>query len=437
MNKDLKAFLMKLVWSLACLPFALLSCTDNSDTAGAATGVVGFNTAGVDPALARTAIVDIASLKNTGFRVNAYYTGTEAWSTAAATATPGFMYNQFVEWKANAWTYSPTKYWPGLTDGVTYGKISFFAWNEVAGAVVSANTATGAPALTFTVANNNADQKDLVADVRTDEDVSGGSVGISFSHVLSRIGFTARLKDTYPGVTVTITSLKVKYKADAVESTGIYTFGDDDHADGTWTYPATKTYMSNTGDEVMTANVVLDSDPAKVKRVNGESNYLMLLPQTIAYGAISIEVTWDVDGISQKKTINLPDQVWQPEKCYDYVLVISAEQTALDPIVVNPWDDSSAYKPAKLIYHANGGTGNDVEQFVMTNIACPVIENSFAHPLLYSLKEWNTKADGTGTSFQPGDLFTCFTNTDLYAQWWGVIDLADPTKLPVGVTFAS
>ncbi len=42
--------------------------------------------------------------------------------------------------------------------------------------------------------------------------------------------------------------------------------------------------------------------------------------------------------------------------------------------------------------------------------------NTYTYPL-HKFVEWNTKADGTGTGYQPGDAFTITDHTTLYAIW--------------------
>ena len=109
--------------------------------------------------------------KDDGFGVFGYYTqGAEF----GASATPNFMYNQQVKWDGtnSKWTYSPVKYWPNETinDSQTgngavadntssYDRLSFFAYapyvSAGSGSIgitgLSANTATGAPVITYMV----------------------------------------------------------------------------------------------------------------------------------------------------------------------------------------------------------------------------------------------------------------------------------------------
>jgi uncharacterized repeat protein (TIGR02543 family) len=72
---------------------------------------------------------------------------------------------------------------------------------------------------------------------------------------------------------------------------------------------------------------------------------------------------------------------------------------------------------ASLNYHANGGTGTTESTLGVTDEIVTVAANAFTRDG-YTFTGWNTAADGSGTSYQPGDLFTLTeTATILYAQW--------------------
>ncbi len=84
-----------------------------------------------------------------------------------------------------------------------------------------------------------------------------------------------------------------------------------------------------------------------------------------------------------------------------------------------------AWEPS-VTYNANGGEGNDVVEY-MTYVGgklygyadYTVAQNSFTHTY-GSFLSWNTKADGTGTSYGAGDVITNYGSSDpltLYAQW--------------------
>lgn len=63
---------------------------------------------------------------------------------------------------------------------------------------------------------------------------------------------------------------------------------------------------------------------------------------------------------------------------------------------------------------------------------------SAARKTSYTFKSWNTKSDGTGTSYKPGASYTEDANLTLYAQWTGSTGTAPvtlPTPTRAGYTF--
>lgn len=150
-----------------------------------------------------------------GFGVFAYYTLNNAWS---ATATPNFMYNQQVKYNASAnptlypkkWEYTPLKYWPNgqnstaVEAGTINDKVSFFAYaphiaTAALGTVpasgegitaLSANTAAGAPTVTFTVPSAADKQIDLLWATpmkdQTKQSITG-TVDFTFKHALAKL----------------------------------------------------------------------------------------------------------------------------------------------------------------------------------------------------------------------------------------------------------
>jgi uncharacterized protein (TIGR02145 family) len=371
----------KLVWAAIALPLVLLSCKGEEDPIDKerVPVAIGFSASSVTPLqenpVSRVASLDLVGLKGTGFRVNAYSTGAEAWSTAkGGSGASELMANQAVTWDGSAWMYTPVKYWPDLVDATNYGKASFFAWNNFgvnASTVVYGRDAAGTPTLTCTVPDTSGSQYDLVTDVVTDRTggASGSSVDLAFSHILSRIGFTAKLDKPYPGKTANILSLIVRYADQAVESKGVYTFGTGNHGLGAWSYPASdKTYMSGT--EQVGSYVTLDNiGPLEAVRLNKDDKYLMLLPQTVIEGDVMADIIWTVDDIMQSQTVDLPAQEWRPGYSYDYNLVISLSITEPEPepssysvafesVSVNTWNATNVSIPSTFAY--NGETGDNV-----------------------------------------------------------------------------
>ena len=69
-----------------------------------------------------------------------------------------------------------------------------------------------------------------------------------------------------------------------------------------------------------------------------------------------------------------------------------------------------------VVYDANGGTGTSGEKYyVKSNIELPD-GDGFSRPDLV-FDGWNTKADGSGDAYKPGDKYEVLDNTTFYAQW--------------------
>ena len=72
---------------------------------------------------------------------------------------------------------------------------------------------------------------------------------------------------------------------------------------------------------------------------------------------------------------------------------------------------------AALHYDANGGNGTMGDVIVIAGSSVSLEQNGFTRPG-YTFTGWNTEADGSGTSYQPGASITIIDGTrTLYAQW--------------------
>lgn len=71
-----------------------------------------------------------------------------------------------------------------------------------------------------------------------------------------------------------------------------------------------------------------------------------------------------------------------------------------------------------VIYDANGGTGTTIDSNnpYINGSTVTVLNNSFTKSSS-TFNNWNTAADGSGTSYNPGDTLTITSNITLYAQW--------------------
>jgi hypothetical protein len=293
-----------------------------------------------------------------GFTVLAYYTESEVWSDYTPPATPNFMDDQTVTWNssgAGLWDYDPVKYWPRI--GSQWGKVSFFGFSTATGALAD-GVDGGNPIIGFTTQTAATSQADLIADVVLNATgATDGKVKFMFDHILSRIGFTARLNTTYSSATVTVKSLKVYYKATEVVSTGTYTFNDTDNkADGNWTtgtdYFAEASTFTSAGDRIYNG----DTSPATLTttatdtKLSDPGAYLMLIPQELEAGDMYVELDYSVTTSSPTLTVNnkaiieLPvvSGGWKPGKAYTYNFTLTLNPVVFDTdIDVSNWEDGT------------------------------------------------------------------------------------------------
>ncbi len=156
-------------------------------------------------------IADVATLASQGgFGVFAYYT--ENSDYVATTSPINFMYNQHLtstDSGAN-WTYSPIKYWPNndaahSNGATTTDKLSFFAYAPwvnptaypAAGITnIPANTGTGDPIVTYTVATDPANSVDFLWSDANNKNLTKqsvtGKVNFTFKHALTRLEFVVK-----------------------------------------------------------------------------------------------------------------------------------------------------------------------------------------------------------------------------------------------------
>ncbi|HUM84076.1 MAG TPA: InlB B-repeat-containing protein [Lachnospiraceae bacterium] len=103
---------------------------------------------------------------------------------------------------------------------------------------------------------------------------------------------------------------------------------------------------------------------------------------------------------------------------YNFSTVVTSDIT-----LYAQWVSDTSYT---VTYNANGGNGADVTdastydpntgikiQAEPAGWTGPTDENGITREFV----SWNTKADGTGTTYYPGDSFKISANTTLYAQW--------------------
>ncbi len=89
-------------------------------------------------------------------------------------------------------------------------------------------------------------------------------------------------------------------------------------------------------------------------------------------------------------------------------------------------------------YNANGGSGTTASQTKNYNQALTLRTNGFTRTN-YVFKEWNTKANGTGTSYQAGGTLPAGVNQSLtlYAIWYAPHTVSYDGNAPAGATVSN
>lgn len=388
----------KLLMAFAAIAaISTVSCTQeeelfiNSDTNGLTPDgeAITFGTYLTSAPESRAAIMDLPALKEKGFGVFAYHTGTEDYNIKKPKHVPNFMYNQEVTWADNAdggmWQYSPVKYWPSNA----IEKVSFFAYApyiETPGATgitaFTANTAEGDPKLSFKMNEKVDDQVDLLysnntMDIR--KQTIEEKVNFRFKHALSRIGFKRVAvvdefngensnEDDYMGEGINgpnlnLHSIKLTDKSTVVinsvsiSSSEFGDCGDFNLRTGEWeNYEAkSHTYTLTTDNGDFINNTLTPDNATTVMNLTKDDKYLMVMPTPVideySNEEIPVMVTVKFDVITEDPKLaggqsKITSEVtapfkfaFQAGKTYNFVLHIGLTSVKLDA-TVEDWVDS-------------------------------------------------------------------------------------------------
>jgi hypothetical protein len=334
-------------------------------------------------------ILDIDWLKgsNPAFRVQAYkhaQTDWNAWTDGARTATPNFMENQAVKWSGGtstsaSWTYSPIQYWPG-------DKVSFFAYTPPPGPYTTvtfalAEAAGKNPKLYYTMPSTYASQMDLVVDAECNLTGDADKVTFKFDHVLSRIGFQAKLKNDYAPATVTMSGMTFTYNGLKISGTytfnsGTYTGSNKDPINWEVTDGRPGSYTLNL---IASSSTLSTTDPFDI---SGTARYLMLIPQEnpdkTAYVRVAYTIDYPDDSghsdvivpsvATPDNIVYLPPITWEPGIAYTYTLYIAGPREMIFHVDEKiDWgsevpDDIFHFYPL-VAGNGEGGTGNGKNPF--------------------------------------------------------------------------
>lgn len=166
------------------------------------------------------------------------------------------------------WTYSPKKYWS------PQGHIDFLAYAPHVDGTTLKNTSC----IEFTVADNAADQKDLLwanaaNQTKANNSGTGKKVKFQFAHALSRLGYTVKTNPNDASTTITLKTITLAGSADG-KTNAFYTKGTINLSTGVWT-PSTTDEKQNF--VWLSTDKTLDSDTK-----NSDKEYLFVIPQNFS-----------------------------------------------------------------------------------------------------------------------------------------------------------
>lgn len=238
-----------------------LSGTPSKNEAISFDGYLGRSAVSVNGS--RGSVLEIADLKSLadGFGVFGNYSSTDGEAFGS-----NLFDNQKVTYSStsNKWEYTPVKYWS------PQGHIDFLAYApRVVGTTLNGSS------IEFTVADNAADQKDLLWANATNQTMTNNSgtnkyVKFQFAHALSRLGYTVKTNLTGTSTTITLKKITLAGSKDGTQK-AFYPKGTIDLSTGDWT-PSTTDEKLNF--DWLSTDKTLDSDTK-----NSNTEYLFVIPQ--------------------------------------------------------------------------------------------------------------------------------------------------------------
>ena len=222
-----------------------------------------------------------AAAKTTGAFYNSFgviafnYESTSLWDNVKSSATPSVYNAKATQSQSGGkWVVGSNNYWPGASK-----KVSFFAYapfsDNNSGIALSAQAATGAPVITYTVPSTAADQSDLLVATALDQDGSGtSSPALSFSHALCGVKFAV---GSMEGIT-NITKITIS---------DVYNNGTLEIGGSAWNVESsTSSYIIDKTSNPISLSGKKDQD------ITSGDDLLFLMPQKVPSGA-TLTITAD------------------------------------------------------------------------------------------------------------------------------------------------
>jgi hypothetical protein len=279
---------------------------------------------------------------------------TVTWAAAStATLNPG------------TWTYNPIRYWP--VNGTSWQRVSFFAYTPAQSTsttitFVPAGAKNKNPKIHYVMPVALSSQADFIVDAKYNvTGYNNSEVKFNFDHVLSRIGFQAKLKEDYEDVIITITNLLFYYNG--LCNSGAYTFSSSTVTGSNkdpinWDVTGANKIPDGILNILIGSPATLTTTPKNLTENSSPTRSLMLSPQENALEQAYVRVEYTIhyppgtipethDNIAK---VFLPPITWKPGIAYTYTLNIAlkALEIAVEEAGWNVWDEVEVIPPINI-----------------------------------------------------------------------------------------
>lgn len=267
----------------------------------------------------------------TTFTVNAYDATDINVQGASEVIKNGVFNKNATEWKSDG---DKKYYWPAS------GNVSFFGYNH--GTFTKPTEANKAPTLSYTIASNIVDQKDLLVaqQLGTKTNATNGTVTLSFKHALSQVRFKLEGKDN-SNLTYTISSIKIY----DIKSEGTFDYKDFSTID--WTPSGSNLTEADayTMDFSLSKKVIQSDTQDGIIDLIDPKEIMILMPQT---GTAKIAITYSVTNtegatIHKDDVATVMDQsiTWAAGKKYTYKLSLTPDELKITAGEPETWTEGT------------------------------------------------------------------------------------------------
>lgn len=232
--------------------------------------------------------------------------------------TKVYMTDRNVTKSGSSWTYTPIAYWPAGETALNF--YSFAPYNDTD--ITKTSFGSNNPTIGFKIKDAWGSMVDLVAAKNTNAPANT-QVSVQFSHVLTRIAFTAKTSEVLAnGTTVAVTGLEI-LGSTAFADSRFYESGDYSILNEAWsgeTAKADNYPVALAGNSVNVTNSPVD--------LLGANNYLFCIPVTsLQADKIKVKITYATTSGSvtstKDETVSIPAYHFVKGTAYTYAFTIT------------------------------------------------------------------------------------------------------------------